>query len=116
MSHKRQKRFWLVTKYERGKETIVARIPTTHISDRGIQELIAMLYAHWLTEEDIVRSHLRPNVKEYYNHLGVRHQRTRDPISINIGYSLSVRAAVVRPGDPLWEEIERTELGHGATL
>ena len=116
MPPNRQKRFWLITKYRNGEETVVARIPTTHISERGIQELIATLYAHWLTQEEIVRSHLRANVKEYHNHLEIRHYRAQDPISLDIGYSAYIHALVVRPGDPMWKEVERTEFGNGATL
>ena len=106
---RKSRRFWRVTQYYKHKEILVAQIPTTHISEGRLLSLMQTLYAKmWLTDEEIVRSFLRGNIREAQDRLVINTYRSQDPISFQIGDSNRVHAVVVRPGDPLWKEVERT--------
>ena len=96
---KRQKRLWRVTLYLHGNEVVVDEIPTTHITEQRLISLLQMLYAKYcLTDEEIVVSHLRGNVKRHQNMMAVDKNRSQDPISFWIhGGSCWVHAIVVRP-------------------
>ncbi len=94
-------RFWRITLYKHGNEEVVDEIPTTHISEQRVIALLKMLYAkHWLTDEEIVVSHLRGNVKRHRSMMSVDEFRSEDPISFLIhGGSGWVHAIVVRLED-----------------
>ncbi|MFM9965148.1 MAG: hypothetical protein ACKV2Q_28455 [Planctomycetaceae bacterium] len=98
---KQRRRFWRISLYKHGNDEVVAEIPTTHITERRVIALLKMLYAkHWLTNEEIVVSHLRGNVKRHRSMMSVDEFRSQDPISFWIhNGSGSVHAIVVRPED-----------------
>ncbi len=94
-------RNWCITLMHRGKETLIADIPTTHISEERIKALMQMVYAKYsLTDEEIACCHLRGNVKRHRNLLKIVEYREEDPIKFMLAYgSTWVHAIVVRPGD-----------------
>jgi hypothetical protein len=96
-----QRRFWRVTMMYRGSETLIGEIPTTHITEERLQQLMRMVFAkHTLTDQEIVACHLRSNVKQHRNLLTVQEYRSRDPISFMVcDGSNWVHAIVVRPED-----------------
>ncbi len=95
------KRFWRITLIDRGNDTVIGEIPTTHITSERIIGLMKMVYAkYFLTPEEIVKSHLRGNTKDHYDHFRVMRFESEDPISYWIPCGSSgVRAVIVRPED-----------------
>ena len=98
---KRPERIWCVTFMQRGKETHIADIPTTHITEGSLMSLMQMIYAkHSLTDEEIVCCNLRANMRKYRPLLKITAYRSQDPISFRIASGGTwVHAIVVRPGD-----------------
>ncbi len=84
-----------------GSETLISEVPTTHITEQGLQTLMRMVFAkHTLTDEEIVGCHLRANVKRHRDLLTVHGYRSQDPISFMVGNGSNwVHAIVVRPED-----------------
>lgn len=95
------RRFWRITMMYRGSETVIGEIPTTHITETSLQALMRMVFAkNTLTDEDIVRCHLRANVKEHSNLLDLHEARSQDPISFMVSDGSNwVHAIVIRPED-----------------
>lgn len=98
---RKSQRIWCVTLMHRGKESHIADIPTTHITDDGLMSLMKMIYAkHSLTDEEIVGCNLRGNVKNYRPLLKIDVHNSQDPISYMLASGgTCVHAIVVRPGD-----------------
>jgi hypothetical protein len=75
---KRGKRFWRITMLLHGKEKLIAEIPTTHITERQLENLLTTLFAkHTLSDLEIVDTHRRANTKGYRNMMPVIWQRTK---------------------------------------
>jgi hypothetical protein len=100
MKAKRQ-RFWRITMLYRGKETLIADVPTTHITEERLLTLMKMVFAKYtLTDREIVGCHLRTKVKGHRNLLRVQPFQSQDPISFMVcDGSNWVHAIVVRPED-----------------
>jgi hypothetical protein len=98
---KRSGRFWRITVMYHGKEQVIEELPTTHITPSGLVDAMKMLFAKYtLTDQEIVLSQLRRNVKRHRNLINVQLYNNQDPISYMIGDGSNwVLAIVVRPED-----------------
>ena len=91
-------RFWRITMMYHGSDRLIGEIPITHITVGRLQSLMRMVFAkHTLTDEEIVRCHLRANVKRHCDLLTIHEYRSHDPISFMVGDGSNwVHAIVVR--------------------
>ena len=94
-------RFWRITMMKHHNESIVAEIPTTQITQGELKTLLKTLYAkHFLTDDEIVDSHVRKNTKRYRNLIPLHSNHSQDPISYFLPSGGDcVHAIVVRPED-----------------
>src|SRR5438874_12941731 len=75
-------RFWRITMMKRHEESVVAEIPTSHITEGQLITLLKTLYAkHFLTDTETVDSHVRKKTKRYRNLIPVHSYLSQDPIS-----------------------------------
>jgi hypothetical protein len=98
---KKKGRFWRITMMNRHKESVLAEIPTTHITEGQLITLLKTLYSkHFLTDNEIVDSHVRKNTNRYRNLIPVHPYHSHDPISYMLPSGGDwVHAIVVRPED-----------------
>jgi hypothetical protein len=98
---KKKGRFWRISMMMRHKESVVAEIPTTHITKGQLITLLKTLYAkHFLTDDETVDSHVRKNTKRYRNLIPLHSYLSQDPISYKLPSGGDwVHAIVVRPED-----------------
>lgn len=69
-------RIWCVTLRYVGTETHVADIPTTHIGEERLKDLMRMIYAKYiLSDDEIVRCFLKGAVKKHRDLLTVHEYR-----------------------------------------
>lgn len=96
-----RRRFWRITMMYHGTETLIADVPTTHITEQRLKAVIKMVFAkHTLTDEEILDCHLRSNVRRHRDLLTVEEHTSQDPISFVLGDGSNwVHAIVVRPQD-----------------
>lgn len=99
---KKNSRFWRITLMKQHMESVVAEIPTTHITDRKLVALLKMLFVkHFLTDEEAVAAHLCKTTKRYRNLIPVQAHHSQDPISYMLPSGGDwIHAIVVRPEDP----------------
>jgi hypothetical protein len=94
-----KRRYWRIIRYYHGQDDVVAEIQTTHITNQGLIGLMRMILAKSaLTEDEIIVTHLRGNVKRHFEHMPVNWHRSSDAISCHVHSGSSwVSASVVIP-------------------
>ena len=101
MRRKPSGRYWRITLMYRGKEDHIADIPITHITNEQLRTLMRMLFAkRTLTDQEIVRSHLRKSIKRHSNLLNIVDYFSEDLTKYTLSDGSNwVDSVVVRPED-----------------